>query len=454
MYAIVDVETTGGKYEEEGITEVAIYQYDGNRITDQFISLINPERPIQPFVANLTGINEKMLRNAPKFFEVAKRIVEITTNCVLVAHNASFDYRMLRTEFDRLGFDFDRETLCTVELSKKLLPNIESYKLGRLVRSLGIPLSDRHRAAGDARATVELLKLLLNKDGEKEIVIKHVKSIASQKKPKHLLQLIEKTPSKLGVYYLHNQKGDIIYIGKSNNMRKRVSQHFGGKGRKALKIQIETTSISTEETGSELLALLKELDEIRLHKPKHNRMFKNQMVRFGLASGISNEGYRFFRLEHLHEEGVYVTTFKNLNSARKLLFHYAKKFDLCLKHLSMDKKEGPCGHYSEQNCKGACVGEETPEQYNLKAEKLIEHLGFPYNNMVIVDKGRTPEEQSVVLIEDGKVAGFGYVGLNHQITHLDVLKNLIYPLADSREVRHLIQGHLRKNKTARIVNLS
>ena len=177
MYAIVDVETTGGKYEEEGITEIAIYQYDGNRVTDQFISLINPERPIQPFVANLTGINEKMLRNAPKFFEVAKRIVEITTNCVLVAHNASFDYRMLRTEFDRLGFDFDRETLCTVELSKKLLPNIESYKLGRLVRSLGIPLSDRHRAAGDARATVELLKLLLNKDGEKEIVIKQIKSI-------------------------------------------------------------------------------------------------------------------------------------------------------------------------------------------------------------------------------------------------------------------------------------
>lgn len=454
MYAIVDVETTGGKYEEEGITEIAIYQYDGNRITDQFISLINPERPIQPFVANLTGINEKMLRNAPKFYEVAKRIVEITTNCVLVAHNASFDYRMLRTEFDRLGFDFDRETLCTVELSKKLLPDIESYKLGRLVRSLGIPLSDRHRAAGDARATVELLKLLLNKDGEKEIVIKQIKSIASQKKPKHLLQLIEKTPSKLGVYYLHNQKGDIIYIGKSNNMRKRVSQHFGGKGRKALKIQIETISISTEETGSELLALLKELDEIRLHKPKHNKMFKNQMVRFGLASGVSQEGYRFFRLEHLHEEGVYVTTFKNLNSARKLLFHYAKKFDLCLKYLSMDKKEGPCIHYSEQNCKGACVGKETTEQYNLKAEKMIEHLGFPYKNMVIVDKGRTPEEQSVVLIEDGKVAGFGYVRLNHQITHLDVLKNLIYPLPDSREVRYLIQGHLRKNKTTRIINLS
>ena len=454
MYAIVDVETTGGKYDEEGITEVAIYKYDGHSITDQFISLINPERPIQPFVVNLTGINEKMLRNAPKFYEVAKRIVEITTNCVLVAHNASFDYRMLRTEFDRLGFDFDRETLCTVELSKKLFPEIESYKLGRLVRSLGIPLSDRHRAAGDARATVELLKLLLNKDGQKEIVKKQIKTIASQKKPKHLLRLIDTTPAKLGVYYLHNQKGDIIYIGKSKNMRRRVSQHFGGNGKKALLLQLETVSVSTEETGSELLALLKEMDEIRLHKPKHNRMFKNQFVRFGLATGINSDGYRIFRLEHLSDRGVYVTTFKNLNRARKWLFHYAEKFSLCLKYLSMDKNEGGCNHLESEKCLGACVGNESAENYNLRADQLIKHLGFPHSNMILVDKGRSPEEQSVVLIEDDKVVGFGYVGLNHQITHIDVLRNLIYPLPDSREVRYLIQSHLRKNKASRIIQMS
>ena len=153
MYAVVDVETTGGKYNEEGITEIAIYKFDGNKIVDQFISLINPERPIQPFVVQLTGINEKMLRNAPKFYEIAKRVIEITENSTLVAHNANFDYRMLCTEFNRLGFTYERPTLCTVALSKKLIPEQESYKLGKLVRSLGIPLSDRHRAAGDARAT-------------------------------------------------------------------------------------------------------------------------------------------------------------------------------------------------------------------------------------------------------------------------------------------------------------
>ena len=170
MYAILDIETTGGKYNEEGITEIAIYKFDGHKVVDQFISLINPEIPIQPFVVGLTGINNEMLRNAPKFYEVAKRIVDITADCIVVAHNAQFDHRILRTEFRRLGFDFERKTLCTVELAKKLIPGQQSYSLGKLVRALGIPLSDRHRANGDAQATVKLFKMLLMKDIEKNIL--------------------------------------------------------------------------------------------------------------------------------------------------------------------------------------------------------------------------------------------------------------------------------------------
>ncbi len=150
MYAILDIETTGGQYNEEGITEIAIYKFDGHEVVDQFISLAESEIPIQPFVVKLTGINNAMLRSAPKFYEVAKCIVEITDGCIVVAHNASFDYRILQTEFRRLGFEFKKPTLCTVELSKKLLPGHQSYSLGKLVRALGIPMADRHRASGDA----------------------------------------------------------------------------------------------------------------------------------------------------------------------------------------------------------------------------------------------------------------------------------------------------------------
>ena len=170
MFSILDLETTGGKFNEEGITEIAIYKFDGINIVDQFISLLNPEISIQPYVKQLTGINNKMLLKAPKFYEVYKRVLEITDNTILVAHNASFDYRMLKIEFDRLGYNYKIPQLCTVNLSKKLIPAMDSYKLGNLVKSLGISISNRHRASGDALATVELFKILLVKDIDEEIL--------------------------------------------------------------------------------------------------------------------------------------------------------------------------------------------------------------------------------------------------------------------------------------------
>ena len=183
MYVILDIETTGGKYNEEGITEIAIYRHNGFEVIDQFISLVNPEREIQPFVQKLTGINSKMLQSAPRFFEVAKRIIEITEDCVVVAHNADFDYRILRTEFKRLGYNFERDSLCTVTLSQQLLPEMESYKLGKLVRSLRIPISDLNRAQGDALATAKLFELLLAKDSSKEILKSQPKALPSQRVP-------------------------------------------------------------------------------------------------------------------------------------------------------------------------------------------------------------------------------------------------------------------------------
>lgn len=453
MYAVVDVETTGGKYNEEGITEIAIYKFDGNEIVDQFISLVNPERPIQPFVVNLTGINENMLRNAPKFYEVAKRIVEITADCTLVAHNASFDYRMLCTEFHRLGFTYERQTLCTVALAKKLIPEQASYKLGRLVRSLGIPLSDRHRAAGDARATVKLLKLLLDKDTEKTIVKQVLRTKEHHQVKQKFLHLVEQVKPVTGVYYLHNQHGDVIYIGKSTNIRKRVNQHFTGKSRKALKIQLETHSVSAEETGSELVALLKEIEEIQLHKPKHNRVHKNDNIRFGLESGFTSAGYQFLRIAHLQDGIDYVTTFKNLNNARKTLYFFAQKYTLCLKLVGLESPINACSNEKINQCMGACLGKETTAQYNKRVQQCIDKLRFQSPNMLLIDKGRTQDERSIILIQDNAYKGFGYVSLHYQITNIDMINTIITPMKNSRAARHIIQQFIRKSKVKELINL-
>ncbi|WP_152286735.1 exonuclease domain-containing protein [Flavicella marina] len=272
MYVIIDIETTGGKFNEEGITEVAIYKFDGHEIVDQFISLVNPERPIQPFVVNLTGITPKMVKTAPKFHEIAKRIVEITENCVFIAHNTSFDYRIIRTEFSRLGYDYVRQTLCTVELSKQLIPEQPSYSLGKLCKSLGIPMNDRHRASGDALATVKLFKLLLDKDINKEIIKSTVKNLVDKEVvlPNKILDHIEQTPQKTGLFYIHDQEGSILYVGRGKNIQKGLNQLFLKTSKKIRTLLGKTHSISFEETGNDLIAELKFIESIGVHKPKYN----------------------------------------------------------------------------------------------------------------------------------------------------------------------------------------
>jgi DNA polymerase-3 subunit epsilon len=270
LYTILDIETTGGKFNEEGITEIAIYKFDGDIVVDQFISLINPEKEIQKFVVQLTGINNNMLQNAPKFYEVAKRIIEITKDCTLVAHNTSFDYRILRTEFDRLGYDFTRNTLCTVELSQKLILDQPSYSLGKLIKALGIPMTDRHRANGDALATVQLFKLLLEKDIGKTIIQSSVKYHDRRVEKERLHKLIAAVPKELGLFYIHSANGKVIYLGRGKDVKSEVNKLFLKKTKRAIKIQNRATSISFEKTGNELFTRLKYYIELETLLPKFN----------------------------------------------------------------------------------------------------------------------------------------------------------------------------------------
>jgi DNA polymerase-3 subunit epsilon len=282
LYAIVDIETTGGKYNEEGITEVAIYKFDGHEIVDQFSSLVNPEKDIQEFVVRLTGINNAMLRNAPKFYEIAKRIIEITEDCTIVAHNASFDYRILKMEFDKLGYDFQRNTLCTVELSQELIKDETSYSLGKLTKSLGIPMANRHRASGDALATVHLFKILLEKDIQKSIINKAIKYFDKKYEKEKLKKMIEEMPESLGVFYIHDANGTVIFMSKHKNMKSELNRVLMKTTKRAIKVQTKAQSISYDTFGTEILVRLKYYLELDNLSPKYNfkKKFKIQLDDF------------------------------------------------------------------------------------------------------------------------------------------------------------------------------
>ncbi|MEZ4877306.1 MAG: exonuclease domain-containing protein [Flavobacterium sp.] len=451
MYCILDIETTGGQFNEEGITEIAIYKFDGYEVVDQFISLVNPEKPIQPFVVKLTGINNAMLRSAPKFYEVAKRIIEITDGCVIVAHNSSFDYRILRTEFTRLGYDFVKETLCTVELSKKLIPGQLSYSLGKLVRALGIPVTDRHRANGDAMATVKLFKMLLAKDSKKEIITELIKKeIKSGLTPK-LLDIVESLPTKTGIYYIHNERGDLIYIGKSKNIKKRVNQHFTGTSGKSKKIQREVFAVTYEVTGSELIALLKESEEIKINKPIYNRSQRKSIFQWALYAEKDKKGYLNLKLLKADGRKKEITSFTSIQEGKNALFKITEKYNLCQKFTGLYETQNGCFQYKIKECNGACLGNETPEDYNFRVNKFITEMKFENDNMVIIDRGRSIEERCAVLIEAGIYKGYCFYDLNYQINNVDILKNIIIPMQNNRDTRTIIQGYLKRNKVMKII---
>lgn len=164
MFAIIDIETTGNKYNFGKITEIAIYQHNGQQITGEYSTLINPEMDIPIFITQLTGIDNSMIKDAPKFYEVAKKIIEMTDGRTFIAHNVNFDYKFIKEEYKRLGYEYNQKTLCTVKMSRRILPGHRSYSLGKLCSDLGIEINGRHRAAGDALATVKLFEILLDRN--------------------------------------------------------------------------------------------------------------------------------------------------------------------------------------------------------------------------------------------------------------------------------------------------
>lgn len=395
-----------------------------------------------------------MLRSAPKFYEVAKRIVEITENCIIVAHNSSFDYRILKTEFKRLGFPYKRKTLCTVELSKQLIPDMESYSLGKLARALGIPVSERHRANGDAMATVKLFKMLLNKDLDKVIIKDAVKVEKKSNIAPNLKNIIEELPSDTGVYYIHNEKGDIIYIGKSNNIRKRITQHFTGTNSKSKKIQRLVSAVTYEKTGSELVALLKESAEIKKNKPIFNRALRRTIFTHALYSFIDANGYINLKIDKADAKKEPITTFSTRASGKHFMFKVADEYNLCQKLTDLHNTKSSCIKYEVKECSGACVNEELPDDYNKRVQTLIDKYSYQNKNVLLIDKGREIDEKSVILIEDGIFKGIGFFDLNHQINNKEILESLITPMENNRDTQHIIQSYMRRNKRLKVIDMN
>ena len=304
MYAIVDIETTGGYAENHRMTEIAIYHHDGMQITDVFQTLINPGRRVPYFITGLTGITTDMVREAPSFSDIAEEIHGWLKDRVFVAHNAHFDYSFLKKEFEDAGIHWSTRKLCTVRLGRKIIPGLDSYSLGRLAESLGIKIPDRHRAAGDAAATAKIFDLLLKRDME-GVIEKALKRNSGETilPPNLSKEEFDRLPAKTGVYYFHDAHGNIIYVGKANNIKKRIAGHFTGDAREwnRSNIRNEIHHISYELTGNELIALILESQEIRKRWPKYNLAQKYRVEEWGIFDYEDQNGYLRLVVNLIHE---------------------------------------------------------------------------------------------------------------------------------------------------------
>jgi DNA polymerase-3 subunit epsilon len=454
MYAIVDIETTGGSSRIEKITEIAIYQHDGEKITGEFVTLINPERNIPYFITSLTGISNEMVENAPRFFEVAKTIIEMTEGRTLVAHNTRFDYSFIRQEFKSLGYNFKRNLLDTVTLGRKLIPGHRSYSLGNICKDLGILINGRHRAAGDALATVKLFEMLMVKDrqvnGPGSGLIRNTK--ISKLNPYLDISKIDSIPEEPGVYYFYNENHDLIYIGKSRNLQQRIRTHLSNNTTsRAMEMRDLIADIDWEVTGSELIALLRESSEIKRNKPVYNRAQRRTAFQWGIFSFTDQNGYINFNYGQIDCDDNPVSVFTGKERAKSTLLILVEKYNLCQKLTGLYETTGPCFHYHVGVCRGACCGKEPPDSYNERARKAAEEFVFIRRNFFIIDKGRNEEERSAIKVVNGKFSGFGYFNINEMGFGLTAVHNCIGLSGDNRDIQIILKQYLKGYKIEKII---
>lgn len=440
MFAIIDTETTGGNPAKDRIMEIAVILHDGEKTVEEFSTLLNPGTPIAPFIVSLTGITNEMVQDAPTFEQVAQTVERLTDKSIFVAHNARFDYSVVRREFKRMGARFQRKQLCTVNLSQKLLPGKQSYSLGKLCREIGIQVEKRHRALGDARATALLFERLLGSD--KEHIINSVFSdeLEGAHLPPHLShETIDDLPEETGVYYFLDDAMKILFAGKSRNIRKRVIDHVLKEAHEPYftRMKDKIADVQYEITGSELVAQLMEFEEIERHAPPFNFTRRKKQYHYGIyhfkdAAGLINLGVE----KNQGDTTPLIETF-TFNTAQKIIRKLVPKYEL-------DPRLCGLGN-------GDAMPSIAPLLYNSKVQRLLNRYLFEHPSFFIIGEGRAHHEQSVVWVEENRYRGYGYFEPEHIENDIQSLKDAVKTAKNNPDATRLIKNWLKKKTKDEVI---
>jgi DNA polymerase-3 subunit epsilon len=452
-YVIIDIETTGGSPKESKITEIAIYKHNGKELIDHFETLINPEIVIPDFIVNLTGITNQMVQNAPKFYEIAKEIVEFTQDCVFVAHNVSFDYRVVRHEFKLLGYDYRRSHLCTVTASRKIIPGYDSYSLGKLSRQLGIEIKGRHRAGGDALATVKLFEILVKENEEMLKSFIHEDIDPNQLNSKFDISSLDEIPEKQGVYKLYNEFNQLLYVAQAKQLRKSVEQHLkvGQLKSTGLKMLKEITHFDYSVIGSELISKLILFQERSNSKPKFNDV-KHSGLRFGVYDYPDEKGYLRLTIDEISKnKNIPFIKFSTKKQAEEFLQQQVFRYQLCKGKIGNENTLFECSEASSGRCKGACTETEPVLFYNKRVEMMLQEVQFENESFVILESGRRKGEKSFLLVQNGEIKGYGFAPYHFQFQPNQKWNRYLQPFSNQEELRFIVQNYIYQNESLNLV---
>ncbi|ROT98670.1 DNA polymerase III subunit epsilon [Marinobacter sp. R17] len=408
-FAFLDLETTGGNAMHDRITEIGIRFWRNGEVVDEWQTLLNPETRISSFIERLTGINNDMVADAPRFAEIADTLREKLKDTVFVAHNARFDYGFIKAEFRRLGQAFSSRVLCTVKLSRRLYPEFRRHNMDALIARHGLPDVQRHRAMGDVTAMQAFFEASLQDKGAEQVeaAVRHL--LRRPSVPSHLPpDILETLPQAPGVYRFYGENDVLLYVGKSTNILQRVASHFSGdhNSHRGVRMSQSLRRVDWTETAGELGALLLELHQIKTLNPLYNRRSRAAKTLVSIELTHNDAGYlqaRLAREIEPHRLGDYFGLFRSIRDAERALKGIAAKNDLCNKLLGLEPEgEGPCFQRTLGRCKGACEDDEDVTRYNLRMQIGFHNLRlttWPWQGPVgVVEHNRERDRTDILVI--------------------------------------------------------
>ncbi|MGN6602490.1 MAG: exonuclease domain-containing protein [Ginsengibacter sp.] len=446
LYAIVDIETTGGYASANGIIEIAVIITDGTKVVNQFHTLLNPYYSIPRFIQSLTGITNEMVEGERDFRSIADELYQLLHDKVFVAHNVNFDYSFVKHHLLQCGYNLNCKKLCTVRLGRQIIPGLRAYGLGKICKHLDIEIEERHRARGDAEATAKLFHYLLEIDTNGHVQTMLKTSSKEQFLPPNVPAVeIKKLPSDPGVYYFHDKKGKVIYVGKAKNLKKRVNSHFSNNkpNRQKQEFLKKIYHISYEKTATELMAFILESTQIKKLWPEQNRSQKRFEQTYGMYYFEDSNGYLRLCIEKKRRNIKALYTFNLLADGYSLLRKLVDEFELCPRLCFLQSANVQCQSLLIKKCNGACEQIENTKDYNERVMKCIEFLENELPTFALLDTGLSREEQSCILVEKGKFYGMGYLPADSNIHHVDDVKNYLTPYVENDYIRGMIFKHVK-----------